>query len=255
MRYPLLSTILVIAAVLTGCGNTGGYEEILWERSPTGLQYRDTRAGTGTPATYGDTVTVDYTGRLDSGMVFDTSKNEGGKPLEFTIGQGEVIAGWEQGLQGMKVGGVRELRIPPSLGYGNTQHGLIPPNSNLSFEVELLKIERWVHTASGLQYLDTVQGTGDAAKSGDAVTVDYTGTLDDGTVFDTSKQEGRTPFQFTIGQGQVIAGWEEGLQGMRVGGVRKLKIPPSLGYGDKQQGSIPPNSNLNFEVELLKIGS
>lgn len=109
----------------------------------------------------------------------------------------------------------------------------------------------WRTTFSGLQYRDVKLGTGDMAITGSTVSTHYKGMLEDGTVFDTSRQEGRTPFTFTLGEGQVIKGWDEGVAGMRVGGTRQLKVPPDLGYGDKQQGSIPPNSTLYFEVELL----
>ncbi|MCX6343808.1 MAG: FKBP-type peptidyl-prolyl cis-trans isomerase [Armatimonadetes bacterium] len=88
---------------------------------------------------------------------------------------------------------------------------------------------------------------------GDTVTVHYKGWLDNGKVFDTSKKPGREPFEFTVGAGQVIRGWDEGLIGMKVGETRKLTIPPELGYGETGQGPIPPNATLHFEIELLKI--
>ena len=109
-------------------------------------------------------------------------------------------------------------------------------------------------TADGLQYADIKAGCGATATSGQSVTVQYTGWLTDGTMFDTSRQSGRTPFQFTLGAGQVIRGWDEGVAGMKVGGKRRLVIPPSLGYGAQGQGSIPPNSTLIFDVELLSVG-
>jgi FKBP-type peptidyl-prolyl cis-trans isomerase len=110
-----------------------------------------------------------------------------------------------------------------------------------------------VTTASGLQYEDLVVGTGPEAKSGDAVSVNYTGWLEDGTKFDSSIDRG-VPFEFTIGAGMVIKGWDEGVAGMRVGGKRKLIIPPDLGYGASGAGDvIPPNATLIFEVDLLEI--
>src|SRR5436305_13100943 len=110
-----------------------------------------------------------------------------------------------------------------------------------------------ITTTSGLMYEDQVAGTGDAAKLGDTVTVHYTGTLKDGKKFDSSRDRNQ-PFRFPLGAGKVIKGWDEGVAGMKVGGKRKLIIPPELGYGEKGAGGvIPPNAELHFEVELLKI--
>jgi FKBP-type peptidyl-prolyl cis-trans isomerase FkpA len=109
------------------------------------------------------------------------------------------------------------------------------------------------HRESGLYLLDVVVGTGDEATLGRRVTVDYTGWLPSGKQFDSSKSEGGAPFSFTPGQGRVIAGWEEGIVGMRVGGRRKLVLPSSLGYGERAAGDIPPRSVLIFDVELLSI--
>ena len=95
-------------------------------------------------------------------------------------------------------------------------------------------------------------GTGEGAKNGDRLVVHYTGTLTDGKQFDSSR--GRAPFEVTLGQRRVIAGWEQGLQGMKTGESRKLTIPPELGYGERGAGgAIPPNATLVFEVELLEI--
>jgi FKBP-type peptidyl-prolyl cis-trans isomerase FkpA len=106
---------------------------------------------------------------------------------------------------------------------------------------------------AALEIKDTKVGKGAEAKTGDLVTVNYTGYLTDGTKFDSSLNPGRTPFQFTIGNGEVIQGWEQGFAGMKVGGKRKLTIPPELGYGPQGQGPIPPNAVLVFDVELLAV--
>jgi FKBP-type peptidyl-prolyl cis-trans isomerase len=112
-------------------------------------------------------------------------------------------------------------------------------------------------TASGLIIDDKVVGTGETAKAGDGVSVHYTGWLfyggERGKKFDSSKDRG-DPFEFSLGAGQVIKGWDEGVQGMKVGGTRLLTIPPNLGYGTRGAGgAIPPNATLIFEVELLGI--
>lgn len=108
-------------------------------------------------------------------------------------------------------------------------------------------------TASGLQYIDLVEGTGDSPKPGSRVTVHYTGTLEDGRKFDSSVDRNE-PFEFQIGVGRVIRGWDEGVMTMKVGGKRKLIIPSSLGYGARGAGGvIPPNATLIFDVELLGV--
>ena len=117
-----------------------------------------------------------------------------------------------------------------------------------------------ITTASGLQYLDTTAGTGATAAAGQRVSVHYTGWLHQpeaaagrGTKFDSSKDRG-DPFKFQLGAGQVIGGWDEGVQGMQVGGTRTLLIPPELGYGARGAGGvIPPNATLVFEVDLLAV--
>jgi len=110
-----------------------------------------------------------------------------------------------------------------------------------------------VTTESGLKYVDLVVGTGREASTGDLVTVHYTGWLTNGTKFDSSVDR-RDPFSFPIGSGKVIRGWDEGVAGMKVGGKRKLTIPPQLGYGSRGAGGvIPPNATLVFDVELLEI--
>jgi FKBP-type peptidyl-prolyl cis-trans isomerase FkpA len=110
-----------------------------------------------------------------------------------------------------------------------------------------------VTTASGLVFEDLVVGSGAAASAGQQVTVHYTGWLVNGTKFDSSKDRD-DPFDFPLGAGHVIRGWDEGVQGMQVGGKRKLTIPPALGYGARGAGGvIPPNATLIFEVELLGV--
>jgi FKBP-type peptidyl-prolyl cis-trans isomerase len=109
-------------------------------------------------------------------------------------------------------------------------------------------------TASGLAIEDTVLGRGPAAAPGRSLTVHYAGWFADGTQFDSSEEK-NDPFEFTLGAAEVMAGWEEGLPGMKVGGTRKLTVPPALAYGEKGAGdTIPPNATLTFEVKLLQIG-
>jgi len=120
--------------------------------------------------------------------------------------------------------------------------------------VNIGRMEVFVETtASGLRYEDEVVGTGEQPKKGQVVIVHYTGTLTNGTKFDSSRDRNQ-PFEFVLGVGQVIKGWDEGLSTMKVGGQRKLYIPAELGYGSRGAGGvIPPNAELVFDVELLGV--
>lgn len=124
---------------------------------------------------------------------------------------------------------------------------LIPAVASAQTEKKMTK------TPSGLSYTDVVVGTGASPKAGQRCTVHYTGTLENGTKFDSSRDRNQ-PFTFTIGQGQVIKGWDEGVSTMKVGGRRNLVIPAELGYGARGAGGvIPPNATLLFDVELLSV--
>ena len=113
---------------------------------------------------------------------------------------------------------------------------------------------REVIMENGLVIEDVVVGDGTEAQDYNKVVVNYTGTLEDGSIFDSSLKPGRTPFTFTLGAGSVIKGWDLGVKGMKVGGKRKLTIPSDLGYGDNGAGNvIPPGATLIFEVELLEV--
>ena len=233
----------------------------------SGLQYTEVQAGSGPVPQAGDIVSVHYTGTLTNGVVFDSSyqRNE---PLSFPLGAGMVIPGWDEGIGLMHQGGKARLTIPPELAYGERgAGGVIPPNATLIFDVELVDVRAgapaaptavdeadYTTTATGLKYYDFVVGDGASPTSGKPVTVHYTGWLLDGDKFDSSLDRGE-PFTFTIGAGQVIRGWDEGVMGMKVGGKRQLVIPPDLGYGSRGAGGgvIPPNATLVFEVELLEV--
>jgi len=114
--------------------------------------------------------------------------------------------------------------------------------------------DKEVKMIKGIKIVDTVIGEGLEAEKYDILTVNYTGKLEDGTVFDSSTNPGREPFRFTVGVGQVIQGWDEGFIGMKVGGMRTLTIPPEMGYGVRGTGDvIPPNATLIFDIELLEV--
>jgi FKBP-type peptidyl-prolyl cis-trans isomerase len=215
----------------------------------------------GEPLAFGDIVTVHYTGRLQSGEVFDSSRAElsprleEDRPFSLRLGAQQVIPGWERGLRRAKVGQTVRLTIPPSLGYGERGAGdVIPPNATLTFDIEVLKAEQ------GVKVEIQQPGQGESAEAGDQVTVHYTGRLQSGKVFDSSRAElsprleQDRPFTVPLGASRVIPGWDEGLRGMKVGERRRLTIHPVMGYGQRGAGEdIPPNATLTFDVEMLKI--
>ena len=243
------------------------------QKTSSGLYYVITQKGTGPMPISGRKVKVNYTGKLLNGNIFDSSLNPGRTPFEFPLGQGKVIRGWDEGVALLPVGTKATLLIPSALGYG--AHGMgaaIPANAVLVFEIEVLgvddkpqlsnedEIKNYIQThnlnaqrtASGLYYIVDQQGSGAKPQAGKVVTVNYTGKLMDGTIFDSSLNPGREPFTFTLGVGQVISGWDEGIALFNVGGKGTLIIPSNLGYGEQGAGgSIPPNAVLIFEIEVV----
>ena len=129
---------LLLAAVIVGCGHKPAGK---WVTLPSGLRYRDTVTGNGAEAAPNSRVTVQYKGWLDNGKVFDSSRKPGGGPFSFIVGASDVIKGWSEGITGMKVGGTRELTVPPALGYADEEMGVIPANSTLHFTIELMDVK------------------------------------------------------------------------------------------------------------------
>lgn len=214
----------------------------------------DLIVGTGETATAGATVAMQYVGVLGAdGTEFDASWNNGA-PFTFQLGAGRVIAGWDQGIEGMQVGGRRVLQIPSALAYGEQARSeIIVENSDLVFVVDLIDIvggaspdvdASYLGSFDELQITDVVVGEGCEAQIGDIVTMQYVGVNgDDGIEFDSSWSRG-AGFDVIVGKSQVIDGWNAGIEGMRVGGQRVLQIPADQAYGDR---------DLVFLVELQRL--
>jgi peptidylprolyl isomerase len=232
----------------------------------SGLVYTELVAGSGGPPHPGEALTAHYTGMLEDGTEFDSSRDS--NPIVFVLGAGEVIPGWEEGFASMKEGGRRMLAIPPGLAYGEQGSGdVIPPNATLVFDVELLEIEatgQEITTDSGLKYVDREIGRDQSFEAitpvdGDEVAVHYTGELEDGTKF-ADTFAGGEPYTFVLGEAE-IEGLDEGVSTMKVGGSRRLIVPPELAYGDEgkeltfgdETVTVPPGATLIFEVDLLGV--
>ncbi|MEE9434279.1 MAG: FKBP-type peptidyl-prolyl cis-trans isomerase [Sphingorhabdus sp.] len=264
-----LITALTAAAMVAGCSSpqTGevavsskpvpdeGKQAACANKTASGLGYTILKAGKGASPTMRDGVTVSYRGTLPTtGEVFDANEK-----ANFPVAG--VVAGFGEGLQLMQPGGRIRLCIPAALAYGESAAGSIPPNSDLEFEVDLLSVqpgpaERLAaiaerkcdqRTASGLGYQKLRAGKGASPSDDDTVRVGYAGYfLSDGELFDSSNASA-----FPVAR--VIKGFGEGVMLMNRGAKYRLCIPSRLGYGDKDKGPIPANSNLIFVVELLEF--
>ena len=261
--------LFVSALLVWGCGGpepkavaeTPGSGAKPSQAQPTGfkeLKTEDLEPGKGAGAKNGDMLTMLYQGKLTNGTVFDGNMDDAGKPIagkppfSLKLGMGMVIPGWDKGLVGIKVGGVRKLSIPSELGYGVQGSGqTIPPNADLVFTVKCLDIVKEGEELI-IDTTDIRPGFGPSVKAGDKITVHYVGTLLNGTKFDSSRDRKET-LPFTVGAGQVVPGFDKGVIGMKKGGLRKLRIPPQAAYGAAPNGAIPANSVLIFEVEIVTI--
>lgn len=289
MRKYLVLLLVIALAFLAACGPAGGGEDTAAENTEanaaesdeaentavtdeelttteSGLQYVILEEGTGEQAQPGSVVRVHYTGTLEDGTVFDSSR-ERGEPFTFTLGTGSVIPGWDEGIALLKEGGQARLVIPPELAYGESGAGsTIPPNATLTFDVELVEIlpgspaepeavdeADYTTTESGLKYYDLVAGTGETPEEGQPARIHYTVWLEDGTKLDSSLDR-NDPLTFSVGEGQLLPGWDEGVSTMQVGGKRQLVVPPDLAFGEESPGpNIPENATLVIEVELLEL--
>jgi FKBP-type peptidyl-prolyl cis-trans isomerase FkpA len=261
-------------------------------KTASGLYYTISAEGTGENAKSGQKVSVNYTGKLLNGQKFDSNIDSAFhhmSPFELEVGIGHVIKGWDEGLQLLKKGSKATLYIPSTLAYGSMDRSpQIPANSILIFDVEILDIQnappapvkrdpaeqakmddqliqdylnknsiKATKTPSGMYYVITRKGLGPNAKPGNKVSMNYTGKTLDGTVFDSNTDPSKghvRPFEFNLGAGQVIKGWDEGVQLLNMGCKATFFLPSALAYGERGFGaSIPPNAVLMFDVEMLSI--
>jgi peptidylprolyl isomerase len=243
---------------------TGAEEAAPWEAREGGLEVQDVSAGTGDEVVNGAVAEVHYTGMLADGSVFDTSL-ERGKTFEFRVGAHQVIRGWEEGLIGMRVGGVRRLVIPAALGYGSRAAGPIPPDSVLYFEVQLLGLipprqapealeaadpADWRALAEGVRVADILEGKGDKAREGRRVCVDVAVFADGARVLDTYARSRCSWLR--LGDRLLPTGVELGLDRMRVGGVRQVEVSGEAAR-DPLTGEIPAGVVV-YRVELANTG-
>ncbi|GHV11711.1 hypothetical protein AGMMS49938_02900 [Fibrobacterales bacterium] len=229
------------------------------------------KEGAGDTVKSGQLVQVHYIGWLATDSIkndstkFDGSRDRG-EPLEFVLGAGQVIKGWDLGIEGMKIGEIRKLKIPSALAYGNRSMGPIPANSDLVFEVELLNAQKplapdtllspaklkWKATAPGIEIFDEKIGDGTELHAGMELSFHYTGWISNGHKFGSSKDFGK-PASVLFGTGKLVHGLEMGLESIMQGGVRWLRLSPSMAYGPAAMTSIPPNSTLIFRIQAESI--
>lgn len=259
------STIL-LCALLFGCGKSGSNPTPSNTPPPTPtteassdhltkLVKEDVKIGDGpVVAKEHDTVFCWYTGTLADGSMFDSTEKPK-EPLNFvlTTGEGGVIPGWVEGIQGMRAGGERKLSIPYKLAYGEQGRDKIPPRADLYFDIKLAYIVEPGKDKT-FDQKDVKIGAGATAEKGKIVKVLYKGWLLNGNlVMDVS--DPKKPDSFTIGKGgEVIQGLEYGVLGMKVGGKRNLMLPPAAAFGPVGNGPmIPGNSPLRLEVTLVDV--
>lgn len=233
-------------------------------KTASGLEYTITTKGNGKKAQAGDKVKVHYTGKLLNDTVFDSSVKRG-QPYEFKLGAGQVIKGWDEAIQLLQVGDKATLKIPANLAYGDRSNGMIPANSTLIFDVELMDVvegvKQWVtkskdtiKTASGLKYI-IIQKNDAGAKieKGNKVKFHFSGYFKDGKLFESTHDKGQ-PIEIKAGAGQLLPGWDEGLLLLKKGEKAKLFIPYTLGCGEEGRPPlIPGKSDLVFDIEIIDV--
>ena len=260
----LRGAILGAAGALAGCGGDGTTPTTPEPPEPAPplavpFGFTDLTEGEGPEVQEGWLLAIEYTGWLydpaasgNRGREIASNPNAG--PFPFRLGIGQVIPGIDRGVEGMRVGGVRRIVVPPDLGFGARGTTVVPGNATLLFEVELV-----AGAEAAFGHTDLAMGDGAEATNGRSLQMAYQGWLYDllapenkGASFDATTAD--DPFEFTLGVGEVIPGWDLGIVGMRVNGKRRIVIPHDLAYGAAgRPPRIPAYATLLFEVELLAV--
>ncbi len=247
------------------------------QKQPSGLYFVPIKTNATAPqATVNNAAAIRYTGKLLDGTVFYASSQYGNRTTDFVVGHGVYIQGLEEGTSLMHLGDSAVFLVPSTLAYGGGSNAAIPANSVLRLTVKVVdvaptlaaiddkliqnylaanKITTAQKQSSGLYFVPaTTNPTAVASATGTTASVLYTGKLLDGTVFDASSLHGNTPFSFVVGAGKTILGFDQGISLMHKGDKATLLIPSGLAYGEQSGGaSIPPNSVLNFDVEVTDV--
>ena len=263
-RSSLAAAVLAFGVVASGCGGDAPGPTTPEPPEPAPpldvpFGFTDLEAGEGPEVQDGWLLAIAYTGWLydeaapdNKGPQFISVPEE--DPDSFRFGVGQVVPGIDRGVAGMQVGGERRIVVPPDMGFGARGNNLVPGNATLVFEVALV-----AGAEVPVETIDLQVGSGEEAENGDSLSMAYHGWVYDllapdnkGVTFDSTTAE--DPFEFTLGVGAVIVGWDLGIVGMRVGGRRRLVIPHELAYGAAgRQPRIPPYATLLFEVELIAV--
>lgn len=273
MKKILIAVLGLI--IITSCGNK---QDVV--KTESGLSYVENKLGEGREIKDGDLVLMHFviwrvgdSTDMYSDWQNDSTKNEfkvgssyeSDQQMKYVVGSEQFVKGSDEGMIGMKPGGKRTMIIPASLAYGDQGFGPIPPNTSIKIMMEVFEVKDPIvakmwdvdstlfkQTASGLQYAIIEQGSGPDVEQGKIASVHYSGFLFDGTKFDSSVERDE-PLMLMVGMGQVIPGWDEGLQLLKQGSKARFIIPPQLGYGERDLGVIPPNSTLIFDVEVVEV--
>ncbi|MBT3208790.1 MAG: hypothetical protein HN704_10970 [Bacteroidetes bacterium] len=261
MKYILI--IISFLSVLSIKSQSDFGQDFITTKS--GLKYKITQSGSGEKPKIGDRVSIYSDIRLlDDDSIFESNRRYGA--INFEIGKNQTIKGIDEAVLYMNQWGKATVIVPPELAYGNVPQANIPPNSTLIYYLELIKIvpiERIIRllnvcgldtlkTSTGLKYFIVEKGDGIYAKKGHKIKIHYTGYLLNGTTFFSSVEKGE-PMEIILGETDIIKGLEEGIMLMTAGSKFRFLISPQLAYGKKQQGIIPPNSELIIDAELIEV--